>query len=211
VAATLLSRFPILGWSNDGLAKLIPFCIWWISSWAMIFSETRLQGAFLIQLEKMEDERGFFARTFCEREFETHRLHSRFVQCGISYNPRKGTLRGMHYQVPPYEEAKLVRCTSGAIYDVVLDLRLKSATHRQWIAVELTQENHKALYIPEGCAHGFQTLRDETEVSYQMSRSHHAEAARGVRYDDSHFSIRWPEIENRILSDNDRSYEDYLL
>jgi dTDP-4-dehydrorhamnose 3,5-epimerase len=177
----------------------------------MIFSETKLQGSFVIQLEKVHDERGFFARTFCEQEFEKHGLRTRFMQAGISRSPKRGTLRGMHYQVSPHAEAKLVRCTAGAIYDVVLDLRPGSATHRQWIAMELTAENHTILYVPEGCAHGFQTLRDDTEVSYQMSRPYNAEAARGVRYDDAAFSILWPETENRILSNRDRLFEDYPL
>jgi dTDP-4-dehydrorhamnose 3,5-epimerase len=176
----------------------------------VIFSETTLPGTFIIQLEKMQDERGFFGRTFCEREFEAHGLNPRFVQCGVSYNQKKGTLRGMHYQAPPYEETKLVRCTRGSIYDVALDLRPRSATHRQWIAVELTEENHTMLYVPEGCAHGFQTIRDETEVFYQMSQSYHPEAARGVRWDDPCFSILWPETENRILSDHDRFCESHI-
>jgi dTDP-4-dehydrorhamnose 3,5-epimerase len=177
----------------------------------MIFSETKLEGSFLIQLEKVHDERGFFARTFCEQEFEKHGLRTRFMQGGISRSPKKGTLRGMHYQASPHAEAKLVRCTAGAIYDVVLDLRPRSATHRQWIAVELTAENHTMLYVPEGCAHGFQTLRDDTEVCYQMSLPYEAEAARGVRYDDPAFCIIWPATEKRILSDRDRLFEDYLL
>jgi dTDP-4-dehydrorhamnose 3,5-epimerase len=175
----------------------------------MIFSETKLQGFFVIRLEKVKDERGFFARTFCEQEFEKHGLRTLFVQGGISRSLRKGTLRGMHYQTSPQAEAKLVRCTAGAVYDVVLDLRPRSATHRQWIATELTEDNHTILYVPEGCAHGFQTLRDDTEVCYQMSRPYQAEAARGVRYDDPAFSILWPETENRILSDRDRLFEDY--
>src|SRR5205085_3672983 len=126
----------------------------------VIFGETRLKSAFIIEPERLEDERGFFARTWCKREFEEHGLNSRLVQCNISYNHKQGTLRGMHYQVAPYEEAKLVRCTRGAIYDVIIDLRPSSATFKQWVGVELTADNRRILYIPEGLAHGFQTLTD---------------------------------------------------
>ena len=147
----------------------------------MIFTETRLAGAYLIEPERIEDERGFFARTWCRDEFERHGLNPRLVQCNVSYNARRGTLRGMHYQAKPHEEAKLVRCTRGAIYDVIVDLRPDSPTYRQWVAAELTAENRRMLYIPEGFAHGFQTLADETEVFYQMSELFHPESARGVR------------------------------
>ena len=147
----------------------------------MIFNETKLKGAFVIEPERLEDERGFFARTWCQREFEAHGLNPRLVQCSISFNKKKGTLRGMHYQVAPYEEARLVRCTMGAIYDVVLDLRPASSTCKQWVAVELTSENRRMLYIPGGLAHGFQTLKDNTEVFYQMSEFYQPEYVRGVR------------------------------
>src|SRR5665648_637609 len=135
----------------------------------MRFTETRLKGAFIIEPERLEDERGFFARTFCQKEFEAHGLNPRIVQCNISYNKHKGTLRGMHYQVVPMAEAKLVSCTRGAIYDVIIDLRPESPTYCQWFAEELNAENRKMIYIPESFAHGFQTLEGETEVFYQMS------------------------------------------
>lgn len=160
----------------------------------LIFCETKLKGAFIIELERLEDERGFFARTFCQEEFEAHGLNARIVQCNISFNKRKGTLRGMHYQVAPYEEAKLVRCTKGAIYDVIIDLRPDSLTFRRWIAVELTADNRFMLYVPADFAHGFQTLEDNTEVFYQMSEFYHPECARGVRWDDPAFAIEWPMV-----------------
>ena len=171
----------------------------------MIFTATRLAGAYLIDPERIEDERGFFARTWCRDEFERQGLNPRLVQCNVSYNHRRGTLRGMHYQAKPHEEAKLVRCTRGAIYDVIVDLRPDSPTYRQWVAVELTAENRRMLYIPEGFAHGFQTLADETEVFYQMSESYHPQSARGVRYDDPALGIAWP-LEVAIISEKDRGY-----
>jgi dTDP-4-dehydrorhamnose 3,5-epimerase len=158
----------------------------------MIFTETKLKGAFVIDIELHEDERGFFARSWCEDEFKKHGLNQRLVQCNISFNKKRGTLRGMHYQVEPFAEAKLVRCTMGALYDVIIDLRPNSATFKQWISVELTAENHRALYIPENFAHGFQTLIDNTEVFYQMSELYHPECARAVRWDDPAFGIEWP-------------------
>ena len=176
----------------------------------MIFTETKLKGVFVIEPERLEDERGFFARTWCQREFEAHGLNQRLVQCSISFNKRKGTLRGMHYQVAPYEEARLVRCTMGAIYDVALDLRPASSTFKQWVAVELTSENRRMLYIPEGLAHGFQTLEDNTEVFYQMSEFYHPECAKGVRWDDLAFRIVWPS-DVIVISDKDREYSDFAL
>lgn len=177
---------------------------------SVIFRETELHGAFVIELEGREDERGFFARTFCQEEFEACGLNPRVAQCNVSFNRIKGTLRGMHYQAAPYEEAKLVRCTMGAICDVAIDLRRDSFTFKQWVVVELTAGNRKMLYIPERFAHGFQTLEDETEVFYQMSELYHPECTRGVRWDDPAFGIKWPEVENRIMSEKDRSYPDYL-
>jgi len=174
----------------------------------MIFKETSLKGAYIIEIEPLEDERGFFARSFCQKEFEEHGLNPRIAQCNISYNKKKGTLRGMHYQITPYQEAKLVCCTKGAIYDVIIDLRKDSPTLKQWIAVELTAENHRMLYVPEGFAHGFQTLKDDTVVFYQMSEFYHPECAQGVRWDDSTFGIEWP-LPNPILSDKDRGYLDF--
>ena len=175
----------------------------------MIFKETKLKGAFIIEPERIEDERGFFARTFCRKEFEVNGLNPNLVQCSVSFNKKKGTLRGMHYQIAPHEETKLVRCTSGAIYDVMLDLRPNSPTFKQWVSIELTGENQRMLYIPEGVAHGFQTLQDETEVMYQMSEFFHPECARGVRWDDRKFWIEWPSAE-RIISERDRAHSDFL-
>lgn len=171
----------------------------------MLFIETKLAGGYIIELEKIEDDRGFFARTFCQREFEAHGLNPRIAQCSVSFNRRKGTLRGMHYQVAPYEESKLVRCTMGAIYDVAVDLRPESRTFKQWVAVELTGENGRMFYIPQGLAHGFQTLVDNTEVFYQMSEFYHPQCARGVRWDDPAFGMSWP-IKEVIISIKDASF-----
>lgn len=158
----------------------------------MKFIETKLAGAYIIEAERLEDERGFFARTFCQKEFAAHGLITTFVQCNISFNKHKGTLRGLHYQIEPHPETKLVCCTQGAIYDVIVDLRPGSPTYAQWIAVELSAKNRRMLYIPEGFAHGFQTLSDESQVFYQMSEFYHPECARGVRWDDRAFGIEWP-------------------
>lgn len=170
----------------------------------MKFIETKLKGAYIIELEPMEDERGFFARSFCQKEFEEHGLNPRIVQCNISYNKKKGTLRGMHYQGVPHEEAKLVSCLRGAIYDVIIDLRPSSTTYCKWFAVELSAQNYKMLYVPEGFAHGFQTLENNTVVFYQMSEFYHPECARGVRWDDKAFGITWP-LSVKITSNKDRS------
>jgi dTDP-4-dehydrorhamnose 3,5-epimerase len=175
----------------------------------VIFIETKLKGAYLIQVEPFEDERGSFARTFCREEFEKHGLNSFVAQCNISQNRKKGTLRGMHYQIAPHAEAKLVTCLAGSIYDVIIDLRPDSITCCQWVAVELSARHRRSLiYIPEGFAHGFQTLEDDTEVFYQMSHSYVPESARGVRWDDPVFSIRWPDGP-RTLSERDRNYPDF--
>lgn len=174
----------------------------------MIFVPTALPGAFVIELEKLEDERGFFARTWCAREFEAHGLNPRLVQCNTSFNRRKGTLRGMHWQAAPFEEAKLVRCTAGAIHDVVLDLRPGSPAYLKHLVVELSAADRRMLYVPEGCAHGFQTLADDTEVFYQMTEFHSPEHARGVRWDDPAFGLPWPAVE-RTMSDRDRGYPDF--
>ncbi len=154
------------------------------------------------------DARGFFARSWCQKEFEDHGLNSNLVQCSISLNSRKGTLRGMHYQVAPFAEAKVVRCTAGAIYDVVLDLRQQSPAFKHWFAAELSAQNHLSLYIPEGCAHGFLTLTDASEVLYQMSEFYHPEAGRGVRWNDPAFQIAWPD-KVEVISDRDRTYPDF--
>ncbi len=174
----------------------------------MIFKETRLKGAYLIDLERREDERGFFGRSFCQNEFAKRGLKINIAQCNISFNKNKGTLRGMHFQLPPKAEAKLVRCTRGRIYDVIIDLRPGSSTYCQWEAVELTADNYSALYIPEAFAHGFQTLQDDAEVFYQMYEFFAPEYASGIRWDDPVFSIAWP-IRDPIISEKDRSYQFY--
>jgi len=174
----------------------------------MLFIETKLKGAYIIEPELKEDQRGFFARTWCQNEFREYNLNTSIVQCNISFNRRKGTLRGMHYQRHPYEEAKLVRCTMGAIYDVIIDLRPDSSTFRGWISVELSAENRKMLYIPEGFAHGFITLTDNSEVFYQMSQFYHPEYADGVRWDDPAFNIDWP-LKVTVISEKDKSYPDF--
>ncbi len=171
----------------------------------MIFKETKLKGAFIVEPERLEDERGFFARAFDESEFEKRGLKSRFVQCNISFNSKKGTLRGMHFQKAPYPEARLVRCTMGAIYDAIIDLRPESPTFKQWIGTELSAENRRMLYIPERFAHGFQSLTDTAEVFYQMSEFYHPECASGVRWNDPAFGIEWPPGE-KILSDADKNW-----
>lgn len=175
----------------------------------MIFKETGLKGAYLIELEKNNDERGFFARFFCEKEFAAHNLKLSIKQSNISYNKKKGTLRGMHYQFAPHEEIKLVTCIRGAMYDVIIDLRLGSTTYCKLFAVELNDQNYRSLYIPEGFAHGFQTLADDTVVLYQMSELYYPETARGVRWDDPKFNIKWP-IQEIILSELDKSYPHYI-
>ncbi len=171
----------------------------------MRFTPTPLAGAFVIELEPHGDERGFFARSFCQEEFRAHGLEPVIAQCNVSFNRRRGTLRGLHYQVAPHREAKVVRCTRGAIWDVIVDLRASSATRHRWFAAELSGENRRALYVPPGCAHGFQTLADESEVLYQMSALHHPESARGVRWDDPQLALPWP-VREAILSARDRAF-----
>jgi dTDP-4-dehydrorhamnose 3,5-epimerase len=174
----------------------------------LIFIKTKLTDVFIIEPEKIEDERGFFARAWCEREFARYGRSPRWVQCNISFNKKKGTLRGLHYQAAPCEEAKLIRCTRGEIYDVIVDLRRDSETFMQWLAVELTAENHKMVFIPTGCAHGFLTLDDNTEVFYQMAEFYAPEYARGVRWNDPAFGIQWP-AEVRVISERDRNYPNF--
>lgn len=171
----------------------------------MLFTETKLKGAFIIDLEPQEDRRGCFARTFCAKEFEAHGLKPTVAQCNLSVNYKKGTLRGMHYQMPPCTETKLVRCIKGAIYDVIIDLRPEAPTYLSHISVELTAENRLALYIPDRFAHGFQTLIDETEVTYQMGDFYAPEYASGYRYDDPAFGIDWP-LPVSEISDKDRAW-----
>lgn len=176
----------------------------------MLFTETQLKGAYQIDLELRTDERGFFARSWCRREFETWGLNQNLAECSISYNRKRGTLRGMHYQVAPHEEAKLVRCTRGAIYDVIIDLRPSSRTFKRWIGVELTEHNRRMVYVPEGFAHGFLTLQDDTEIFYQISERYSVDHARGVRWNDPAFAIQWPE-KVVVVSEKDRRYSDFGL
>ncbi|HEX9628866.1 MAG TPA: dTDP-4-dehydrorhamnose 3,5-epimerase [Pyrinomonadaceae bacterium] len=171
----------------------------------MIFTETALKGAFIIEPELIPDERGFFARTWSAEEFVEHGLNPRVAQKNISLNKKRGTLRGMHFQVKPHEEAKLVRCTAGSIFDVIVDLREDSTTFRKWIGSELSAKNRLMVYIPEGFAHGFQTLEDETEVAYQISGYYHPESARGVRWDDPAFNFKWP-LPVTVMSERDRKH-----
>src|ERR1700674_921333 len=174
----------------------------------MIFRVTKLPGVFEIDIEAKPDERGFFGRTWCQEEFAAHGLNTKLVQCSLSFNIGKGTMRGMHYQVAPHAESKLVRCTRGAVFDVVLDLRPQSPTFKDWISVILTAENRKTIYVPEGCAHGFLTLEEGTEVLYQMSVFQSPELARGVRFDDPAFRIAWPE-KIEVISERDRNYPEF--
>lgn len=176
----------------------------------MEFLKTKLPGVFEIRIEEKPDERGFFARTWCQQEFETRGLAGKLVQCSLSFNKRKGTMRGMHYQVAPYEETKLIRCTQGAIYDVVVDLRPNSPSFGDWVGVELTAEKHNMIYVPQGCAHGFLTLKDGVEVMYQMSEIQHAGSARGVRWDDPAFQIKWP-AKVEVISERDRGYPNFQV
>jgi len=176
----------------------------------MKFISLPLMDAYTIELEPTVDERGFFARTWCAQEFKLRGLNPNLAQCSVSFNRQKGTLRGLHYQNEPYPEAKLVRCCSGSIYDVILDLRPTSPSYREWFAVELTAANRKMVYVPQGFAHGFQTLADETEVFYQISESYRPELAGGVRWDDPQFAIKWPVLEP-IISKRDRTFVDHKL
>ncbi|MFA5181833.1 MAG: dTDP-4-dehydrorhamnose 3,5-epimerase [Syntrophales bacterium] len=176
----------------------------------MEFIKTPLGGAFVLEMERLGDDRGFFARSWCKKEFESHDVNPDLVQCSVSFNKRRGTLRGMHYQVKPYEEAKLVRCTMGAIWDVIVDMRLDSPTFKKWFATELSAENRLMLYIPEGFAHGFLTLENHSEVFYQISEFYHPECARGVRWNDPAFNIEWPDA-TPVINDRDMSYPDFKL
>lgn len=178
----------------------------------MLFRETRVAGGYVIEPERMEDERGFFARTFSSGEFAAHGLENRVEQCSTSFNARSGTLRGLHYQAAPHGEAKLVRCTRGAIYDVAIDLRPDSPSYLRWVGIELSADNGRALFVPAGCAHGFQTLVDASEVLYQISTPYVPEAARGVRWDDPAFNIDWPPPPpwGRTIAPRDARYPDFV-
>jgi dTDP-4-dehydrorhamnose 3,5-epimerase len=176
----------------------------------MIFKETGLSGAFALEPERIADERGFFARTFCAREFAERGLAARFVQASISFNARAGTLRGLHFQVPPHREVKLVRCTAGAVWDVIVDLRVGSPTRLSWFGAELSADNRTALYIPEGFAHGFITLADDSEVFYEMSEFYAPAAGRGLRWNDPALGIRWP-AQPAVIAPRDATYPDLDL
>ena len=174
----------------------------------MVITETELKGAFVIELEPFEDVRGFFARAWSDYEFEAAGLNARFLESNLSFNEKKGTLRGMHYQLPPYQQAKLVRCTRGSIYDVIIDIRPDSPTFKQWIAKELSADNHLMFYVPGEFAHGYQTLEDRTEVSYQTTAYYAPEHGRGVRWNDPAFKISWP-IDDLVIIERDREYSDF--
>jgi dTDP-4-dehydrorhamnose 3,5-epimerase len=176
----------------------------------MKFTETKLKGAFIIEVEKLEDERGFFGRSWCANEMKAHGLNVNICQANVSFNKSKGTLRGMHYQIAPHQEAKLVRCSRGSIYDVVIDLRNDSPTFKQWIGVELTQDNYKMLYVPKDFAHGFITLEDNCEISYLMSEYYVPGAGATIRWNDPLFNIKWP-VEPAIMSEKDKIQPDFNL
>ncbi|ULA69266.1 MAG: dTDP-4-dehydrorhamnose 3,5-epimerase [Nitrospira sp.] len=175
----------------------------------MNFRETTLKGAFTIDLDRVADERGFFARSWCVKEFEAHGLETKLVQCNVSFSKSRGTLRGMHYQVAPAAEVKVVRCTQGAIHDVIVDLRSESPTYKQTFSVLLSADNRRMLYVPQCFAHGFLTLTDDAEVFYQMSEYYVPECARGFRWDDANFGISWPD-EIRVISEKDRGYPGFV-
>jgi dTDP-4-dehydrorhamnose 3,5-epimerase len=175
----------------------------------VIFRETKLPGVFEIELERKADERGFFARTWCMAEFQARGLNTKLVQCSVSFNARKGTLRGMHFQAAPHGETKLIRCTRGSVFDVVIDLRPQSEMFKSYVATVLTAEKGNMIYVPEGCAHGFLTLEEGTEVFYQISEFHHEESVRGVRFDDPAFQISWPE-RVEVISERDQNYARFL-
>jgi dTDP-4-dehydrorhamnose 3,5-epimerase len=174
----------------------------------MKFTETKLKGAFLVEIEKLTDDRGFFGRSWCRKEFDDHGLNSRLVQANVSFNRKKGTLRGMHYQIAPFQESKLIRCTRGAIFDVIIDLRLDSPTYKQWTGVELTADNYTMFFVPEDFAHGFQTLTDESEITYQVTQFYTPGSERGIRFDDTAFGIQWP-LDVTVISDKDRTWPDF--
>jgi dTDP-4-dehydrorhamnose 3,5-epimerase len=174
----------------------------------MHFTETKISGVWLVELDRREDHRGFFARAWCQREYEDHGLNPRMVQVNIGFTTKRGGIRGLHFQLPPHEETKTIRCTMGALYDVAVDLRPQSPTYKQWIGVELTPETHCGLCIPEGCAHGYQTLADNTEMLYCTSAFYAAGSAGGYRYDDPAFGIIWP-LPVSSISDADRSWPQF--
>lgn len=174
----------------------------------MLFSSTKLPGVFLIDIEQKSDNRGFFSRTLCEEELARKGLVSRFVQTSISFNTKAGTLRGMHWQVPPHEETKIVRCTQGRVWDVAVDLRPDSPTYKQWVGVELSAENHRSIYIPAGFAHGFVTLEDDSEMLYSISAFYHPECSNGARWDDGAFGIEWP-VKPGVIAEKDLTWKPF--
>ena len=174
----------------------------------MLFNELSLKGAILIQLEKLEDERGFFARSFCQNEFKEHHLKTNIAQSNVSFTKKRGTIRGMHYQISPHEEAKLVSCIRGAIHDVIIDLRPESPTFKRWLGIEMKAQNSEMLYVPEGFAHGFQTLTNNAVVFYQMFEFYHPESSRGVRFDDAAFDIKRP-LECAVISKKTVSHREF--
>ncbi len=174
----------------------------------MIFTETKLKGAFIIEIKQLQDDRGFFGRSWCKKEMEEHGLNGNVVQANTSFTKLKGTIRGLHYQKYPYSETKLMRCTKGAIYDVIIDLRKESPTFMQWLGVELREDNYKMLYVPENFAHGFVTLTDNSEVTYLVTQFYTPGAEAGIRYDDPQFNINWP-VPVEIVTDKDRSHPDF--
>ena len=176
----------------------------------MIFTETELKGAYIIEIKKLEDERGFFGRSFCRREMEEHGLSADIVQANTSVSLKKGTLRGMHFQVEPHQEAKLIRCVRGSIYDVIIDLRPESPTFKRWFGVELSADNYKMLYIPENFAHGFMSLTDNVEVYYNVTAFYTPGAEKGIRWNDKAFNIEWP-FEPLVISDKDRGHPDFSI
>lgn len=174
----------------------------------MIFVKTNLKDAYIIELEKFKDQRGFFARTYCREEFNEHNIQFPIVQANISYSKKKGTLRGMHYQRKPHRESKLISCRQGAIYDVIIDIRPESPSYEQWTGIELNERNHRTLYVPEGFAHGFITLEDETKVAYPVSEFYKPDVEMGIRWDDPAFKIDWP-AEVEVVSDKDKNWPDF--
>ena len=177
----------------------------------MKFIPTRLKGSFIIDVDQKYDERGFFARSWCAEEFLKHGLNPNLAQCSISYNKTRGTLRGMHFQKKPHEETKVVRCTAGSIYDVIVDVRPDSETFKQWIWVELSAANRRMIYVPNGFAHGFQSLVEDTEVFYMVSTPYNPESSGSLRWNDPQFAIDWPHEDERVISDRDRNYPDFVL
>ena len=174
----------------------------------MIFQPSPLAGAYIIDLQPIEDHRGFFARAWCQQEFQQHGLESRLVQCNLSYNQTSGTVRGMHYQIAPHKETKVVRCVRGRIFDVIIDLRRDSPTYLHWFGIELSAENRRMLYVPEGFAHGYQTLEPDAEVFYQVSEFYHPGSEQGIRWDDPAIAVDWP-LEPTVISEKDKNYPDY--